>query len=218
MEKLKSNLPNMVVVLAVVAVLCSGILAWVNAATTAPIKAQAEKALADGIKSVMQSDDVKVLGDKNLTKEFGGKSFDFVVHETDKGVAIESVGPNSFSGSLKVLVGFSKEGEILGYTVLETGETPGLGAKAQEWFQKGAKGDIIGMNPAKNKMTVSKDGGEVNAITASTITSRAFLAAVSQAWEAYSNTSSDANTSATAQNKENKVSNEADCPEGNDAE
>lgn len=199
MEKLKSNLPNMAVVLTAVALLCSGILAWVNNVTSGPINEQAEKALADGIKAVMQSDDVKVTGEETITKDFSGKPFEFIVHKTDKGVAIESVGPNSFGGGLKVLVGFNEEGEILGYTVLETAETPGLGAKAQEWFQKGAKGDIIGKNAATSNLTVSKDGGEVEAITASTITSRAFLAAVSQAWAAYSD-QADANTSATKQN------------------
>ena len=200
MEKLKSNLPNMAIVLTFVAVLCSGILAAVNGATSATIEEQKEKSLADGIKAVMQSDDVKVLGDTVITKDFNGKSFEFTVHQTDKGVAVESIGPNSFGGGLKVLIGFSNEGEILGYTILETAETPGLGAKAQEWFQKGAKGDIIGKNAKNDNLTVSKDGGDVDAITASTITSRAFLAAVTQAWAAYKgDASADANTGASPQ-------------------
>jgi electron transport complex protein RnfG len=83
-----------------------------------------------------------------------------------------------------VLVGFDPEGKILGYTLLEHAETPGLGAKADKWFQKGEKGDIIGKSPAE-PLTVSKDGGQVDAITASTITSRAFLLAVNNAYNAY---------------------------------
>ncbi len=81
-------------------------------------------------------------------------------------------------------MGFNNDGDILGYTILQTAETPGLGAKAQEWFQKDGKGSIIGMNPSE-ALTVSKDGGKVNAITASTITSRAFLVAVNNAYKAY---------------------------------
>ena len=84
------------------------------------------------------------------------------------------------------MVGISNEGEVLGYSVLETHETPGLGAKAAQWFQKGEKGDIIGRNLKEGQLTVSKDGGDVDAITASTITSRAFLRAVNAAWQAYS--------------------------------
>ena len=78
-----------------------------------------------------------------------------------------------------MLVGFNTDGDILGYTVLEHAETPGLGAKAGEWFQD----KIIGMNPGTNNFTVSKDGGEVDAITASTITSRAFLRAIQNAYD-----------------------------------
>jgi len=44
---------------------------------------------------------------------------------------------------------------------------------------------ILGMNPGEAALTVSKDGGQVDAITASTITSRAFLNAVNAAYQAY---------------------------------
>ena len=95
-----------------------------------------------------------------------------------------------------MLVGFDTEGNILGYTLLEHAETPGLGAKADQWFQKGQKGDIIGKSPAE-PLTVSKDGGQVDAITASTITSRAFLKAVNQAYNAYKVTPVDGKSGAT---------------------
>jgi len=66
---------------------------------------------------------------------------------------------------------------------LSSAETPGLGAKANTWFQKGQKGDIVGKNPGTCNFTVSKDGGEIDAITASTITSRAFLGAIKKAYD-----------------------------------
>ena len=90
--------------------------------------------------------------------------------------------------------------ELVGYTLLEHAETPGLGAKADKWFQKGEKGDIIGKSPAE-PLTVSKDGGKVDAITASTITSRAFLLAVNNAYSAYKATPVDVETGATSQVK-----------------
>lgn len=202
MEKMKSNLQNMVLVLVGVAFCCGLLLSIFNKVTAGPVAEQAEKKLADGIKSVMNTDSVTVLSDTTIEKEFNGKTLTFVVHKTDCGVAIESTDPNGFSGNLKILVGFNEEGTILGYTILESGETPGLGAKAAQWFQKDAPGNIIGKSAWKNNMTVTKDGGEVNAITASTITSRAFLRAVTQAWSAYygDEKESDATTSATSQN------------------
>ena len=105
----------------------------------------------------------------------------------------------SFGGDLKVLVGFNQEGNILGYTILQTAETPGLGAKAEGWFQKDVKGSIIGKNPSTDNLIVSKDGGSVNAITASTITSRAFLLAVNNAYNAYKK-GADSNSGATKVN------------------
>jgi electron transport complex protein RnfG len=84
---------------------------------------------------------------------------------------------------------------------LEHAETPGLGAKADQWFQRGQKGDIIGKSPAE-PLTVSKDGGQVDAITASTITSRAFLKAVNNAYNAYKVTPTDGETGATTKEKE----------------
>ncbi|MBQ1627470.1 MAG: FMN-binding protein, partial [Prevotella sp.] len=68
-----------------------------------------------------------------------------------------------------------------------------------KWFQKGQKGDIIGKNPKDKDLTVKKDGGEIDAITASTITSRAFLKAINQAYHAYIDKGVDAHSGATKQ-------------------
>ena len=204
MERLKSNLQNMVGVLVGVAFVCALLLSVFNKVTSGPVAEQAAKTLQDGIKNVMQSDSVVVEGDTIVEKEFNGKMLSFVVHNTNKGVAVESTDPNAFGGNLKVLVGFNPEGQILGYTLLEHAETPGLGAKADRWFQKGEKGDIIGKDP-KEPLTVSKDGGQVDAITASTITSRAFLLAVNNAYNAYKATPvADVETGATKQHKEDQ--------------
>ena len=99
------------------------------------------------------------------------------------GAAVEST-TLGFGGDLKVLVGFDAEGKVLGYTILQAAETPGLGAKADKWFQKDGKGSIVGKTPS-TPLAVNKDGGDIDAITASTITSRAFLKAVNQAYQVY---------------------------------
>ena len=184
MKKLDSSLLNMVLVLTCVAVVMGVILAFMNNLTSAPIAQQKE--MADGIKMVMQADDMTVSRIDTLRLlDNKNKEQVFVVYNNEKGAAVEST-TNGFGGKLRVLVGFDTEGTILGYTLLEHAETPGLGAKADKWFQKGEKGCIIGMTPS-TPLTVSKDGGQVDAITASTITSRAFLLAVNNAYNAYIN-------------------------------
>ncbi|MBQ8468123.1 MAG: RnfABCDGE type electron transport complex subunit G [Prevotella sp.] len=207
MKKLESSLLNMVLVLTGVAVVMGGILAYVNHLTEGPIAQQKEKALADGIKTVMVCDNLVVAKtDEVKQNDAKGKELVYTIYQVkdaqgqDLGAAVEST-TMGFGGDLKVLVGFDPEGKVLGYTLLEHAETPGLGAKADKWFQKGQKGDIIGKSPAE-PLTVSKDGGQVDAITASTITSRAFLLAVNNAYNAYKATPADGETGATKQQKE----------------
>ena len=208
MKKLKSSLLNMVMALTSVAVIMGGILAFVNHLTEGPIAAQKVKALNDGIKVVMCADGVAVAKTDTVRQnDAKGKEMTYIIYQIhdakgqDLGAAVEST-TGGFGGDLKVLVGFDAEGRILGYTLLEHAETPGLGAKADKWFQKGEKGDIIGKLPAE-PLTVSKDGGQVDAITASTITSRAFLLAVNNAYNAYKATPApDAATGASVQHHE----------------
>ena len=206
MKKLESSLLNMTLVLTLVAVVMGGILAFVNHLTEGPIQEQKDKALADGIKAVMVCNDLVVAEPVEVKQTVDGKEHTFIIYNVkdaqgkDLGAAVQSV-TMGFGGDLKVLVGFDSEGSILGYTLLEHAETPGLGAKADQWFQRGQKGDIIGKSPAE-PLTVSKDGGQVDAITASTITSRAFLKAVNNAYNAYKVTPTDGETGATTKEKE----------------
>ena len=179
----------MVIVLTCVALITGGLLAWVHHITEAPKLAEQQRSLALDISRVMGGKDVKETGVRNISKTFDGKKCEFVVHDVADqngnalGSAVEST-TMGFGGDLTVLVGLGTDGKVLGYAIRQTSETPGLGIKAAEWFQKGAKGDIIGKDPTVSTFRVSKDGGDVDAITASTITSRAFLKAVRQASEA----------------------------------
>ena len=197
MKKLPSTLPNMLIVLTLISVVAAGALAYVNQVTAGPIEENKARVLAEGINSVLGVSDAKV---EATTEAEDANGNPVIIYATDKGVAVQSIDPNGFGGKLKVLVGFDEVGAIKGYTVLEHAETPGLGAKADFWFQKGEKGDIIGKNPGEKELTVSKDGGDVDAITASTITSRAFLRAVNVAFHAYAGASAtDVQTGASSQ-------------------
>jgi len=189
MKKLESSLTNMVLVLTLVAVIMGAVLAYMNHLAEGPINEQKKLALDNGIKTVMVSDNIQVANPQEVTQTVDGKELVYTIYDVKDaqgqplGAAVEST-TGGFGGDLKVLVGFDPEGKILGYTLLEHAETPGLGAKADQWFQKGQKGDIIGKTPSE-PLIVSKDGGQVDAITASTITSRAFLKAINNAYNAY---------------------------------
>lgn len=182
MKKLKSNLVNMTVVLTVISVIAGGVLAYVNQVTQGPIARINEQKLQDGIKKVILGTTEGELNVEQPDTLDGG----YVLYRTDKGMAVLAI-ENGFAGPISILVGFDGEGAIKGYTILSTSETPGLGVKASTWFQKDGKGNIIGRNPGEKELVVSKDGGDVDAITASTITSRAFLKAVNNAYQVYKN-------------------------------
>jgi len=173
MKKLQSTWYNMAIVLTAIAVVAGAALGYVNSITAPTIEA------------------LKAQQEKEAEME--------VLNGQD-GTAIKITDPKGFGGALTVMVGLAPDGKILGYKVLESSETPGLGAKAQDWFQKGQKGDIIGKQAGK--LEVSKDGGEVDAITASTITSRAFLRCINEAYKTLSE-SSDAQSGASQQAKPN---------------
>ena len=181
----------MLLVLTGVTAVSVALLAYVNKLTEGPIAEANAKTLNEALKQVlpqytnnpvMESD--TIFGEKN-----GKKVINFIVYPAkneDKvvGTAVEAKSMG-FAGELKVIVGFDAEGKIYNYSLLAHAETPGLGSKASDWFKAGNKGNIIGMNPGETPLKVSKDGGQVDAITASTITSRAFLNAVNEAYKAY---------------------------------
>ena len=112
MKKLESSLTNMVLVLAGVAVIMGGILAFVNHLTEEPITAQKEKALADGIKTVMACKDLVVAKtDEVKQNDDKGKELTYTVYEiqdskgNDLGAAVES-STLGFGGALKLLIAF----------------------------------------------------------------------------------------------------------------
>ena len=187
MKKLKSTWYNMAGVLTSIALVAGAALASVNEMTKDTIQQLKEKSEQDAIAQVLGGGDVKV--QQVDTVAINDCNF-VVMNAGEKGVAVKAVDPQnaSFGGGLTIMVGIDPNGVVLGYNILETHETPGLGAKASDWFQEGQKGNIIGRNLTDSQLTVSKDGGDVDAITASTITSRAFLRAVNAANEAFRQT------------------------------
>ncbi len=155
MEKLQSSFKNMVLSLVIISVVAAGALAGVYILTLEAINAQ------------------------KLAKQEAAKQAVLAGHED--GVAIETA-VDGFGGQFRVMVGFDPEGNILGYEILEHQETPGLGSHMEHWFKNADKPNQNIIGRKAGQLTVSKDGGDVDAITAATISSRAFLKAVNQAY------------------------------------
>lgn len=102
------------------------------------------------------------------------------------GAAVKGTTNRGFGGDITVICGFDATGNVVDYRVLQHAETPGLGSKMELWFRDPtAARSIIGRSPANESFTPVKDGGDVDAITAATISSRAFLWLISASYEAY---------------------------------
>lgn len=94
------------------------------------------------------------------------------------GAAVKTSSGKGFNGKIVLMVGIMPDGTIRKVSVLSQNETPGLGANmTNDKF----KNQFDGKNPASYNLTVAKDGGDVDAITAATISSRAFTEAVKNA-------------------------------------
>ena len=168
----KSSFKNMTLCLLVICLVCSALLAGVHSLTKDPI-AQAEKAKNDSAIAAVLPEGATSF-DEEKVFSFEGKDYSYVVARDTNGnfvgCAID-VAPVGFGGPIKIKVGFNAEGVIWNTKVLSQSETPGLGAKCVE---PAFAEQFMQFDPAQKSLKVQKDGGDVNAITASTITSRAY--------------------------------------------
>ncbi len=203
MKKLESSLKNMLLVLTGITAISVALLAFVNELTKEPIAEANMRTLNAALSEVLpEYTNNPVAEADTIYGEKGGKQFiQFIIYPAKNdgqwiGSAVQSTSLG-FGGELKVLVGFDADGNIYNYSLLSHMETPGLGSKADIWFKAGEKGDIVGMNPGNTMLVVTKDGGQIDAITASTITTRAFLNAVNDAYNAFKTGESDASSGAT---------------------
>ena len=182
-KKAESTLVNMLLSLTAIAFVAAAALAALNGVTKEPIAKAQQAKVENAIKMVIP--DFDRVEDRDVDGTLCHIGYD--ADGNFVGAAVEAGNDKGFGGHLQLMVGFDKEGNVCGYQILETHETPGLGAKADQWFQKDGKGCVIGLKPSDNALTVKKDGGSVDAISGSTITSRAFLGIVNDAAEVFSN-------------------------------
>lgn len=99
--------------------------------------------------------------------------------------AVVQTGARGFAGPISMMVAFNAKGEICAYKVLSQTETQRWGSVVGEWFQRNGQGNIIGMDASGADLKDKKDGGTVDGISNSTITTRAFLYAINSAYKVY---------------------------------
>jgi len=182
MAKRESTFKNMTIALFVITAVAGLAMAAVYNVTKEPIAISQQAKINEAIKQVIPEFDV--ISDTILMPSDGKDSI--TIHRLLKGgqpsgFAIETYTDKAFSGRFSLMVGFQTDGSISNIEVLEHKETPGLGNKiAIPTFKNQFKGlkisDLEG-----GKLKVKKDGGTVDAITAATISSRAFCDAVNRA-------------------------------------
>ena len=170
----------MILSLVLISIAMSAALAFVYLKTKEPIENAAKKKEAEAIKQVLpefNSDPASAMTVKN-----GVTVYNLNRDDQPVGYAVKSSTEKGFGGHIEIMAGFLPDGTIYNVSVLSHKETPGLGTKMNEpKFSEQFKGK----NPADFTLKVKKDGGEVDAITAATISSRAYCDALQRAYDSF---------------------------------
>jgi Na+-translocating ferredoxin:NAD+ oxidoreductase subunit G len=182
MAKTESTFKNMVLSLTLISLVSSACLGFVYEFTKKPIELSILNKKLNAIKLVVPeftnnpNEEMFRLatGDGDSLEIYPARKDDTIV-----GYAVNTFTSKGFSGNISLMAGFKPDGTIFNITVLEQKETPGLGTKMTEPEFKDQFND---KNPADFELKVKKDGGPVDAITAATISSRAFCDAVNKAY------------------------------------
>ena len=181
MAKKPSTLINMVVALLVITAVSGGLLGLVYGMTKDTIAEVDLKKNQAAIEAVLKTDtpidriEETVVDDLtyNLAYDAQGNLL---------GAAVKTYSNAGFSGRIELMVGLLVDGTINAVSVLSQSETPGLGANM---VNPKFKDQFNGKNPASYNLSVKKDGGDVDAITAATISSRAFTGALKMACDSF---------------------------------
>lgn len=179
MAKSESTLKNMIVSLALISMTMSASLAFVYLKTKGPIEASALQKEMNAIEIVLPEFDSDPM---SASQEIDGVViYPVTLNGQPAGYAIKTYSDNGFGGRIDIMAGFMPDGSINGVSVLQHKETPGLGTKMSDAV---FSDQFIGKNPEQFNLTVKKDGGDVDAITAATISSRAYCDALQRAYNA----------------------------------
>ena len=180
---MKSTLLNMVAVLFGITLVASAGVGAVYTITAEPIEKSKKKAVADALTAVLPA------FDQSQTTELTIDGLPIVAYTATAGgqvvgYAVETMTKQGFNGVVKLMAGFLPSGEVCNINVLEQSETPGLGTNMCNEDNPLIK-SFKGRNPGDMTLKVKKDGGDVDALTAATISSRAYTDAMTRAYAAF---------------------------------
>jgi electron transport complex protein RnfG len=182
MAKTESTFKNMVLSLTLISLGASACLGYVYQMTKEPIALSILNKKLTAIKLVVPDFNNDPNAEMFRLPTGEGDSLDIYPARKDSiivGYAVNTNTKKGFSGNINLMAGFKPDGTIISITVLDQKETPGLGTKMTEPLFKDQFKD---KNPSQFKLKVKKDGGPVDAITAATISSRAFCDALQRAY------------------------------------
>ena len=182
MAKTESTFRNMVLSLTLISLGASACLGYVYQMTKVPIELSILNKKITAIKQVVPDFNNDPNAEMYKLPTGDGDSLDVYPAKKDSvlvGYAVNTNTKKGFSGNINLMAGFKPDGTIINISVLEQKETPGLGTKMTEPL---FKNQFNSKNPSEFKLKVKKDGGPVDAITAATISSRAFCDALQRAY------------------------------------
>ncbi|MGB4204867.1 MAG: RnfABCDGE type electron transport complex subunit G [Bacteroidales bacterium] len=182
MAKMESSFKNMLLVLFIITFVAGFALSGVYNITKEPIaKSKLAKKIA-ALNTVLPEFDTVISLEAALPEEKPVELSIAIKNHDTVGYAVETYTSLGFGGNIRAMVGFEPDGTIIDVVHLEHSETPGLGDKIEK--SKSSWSDQFkGKNPETFKLIVKKDGGDVDAITAATITSRAYSDAITRAYK-----------------------------------
>ncbi len=188
MSKKKQGVLRPVVTLVAIACLSAFILGYVHELTLEPIKRAKDNQELAAIAEVVGDFDNNPFAEK-MTITTKNKKHKMVMYPARKdgalnSVAIKTYSNNGFGGRIELIVGFNVDGSIKNFKIISSHETPGLGTKVDE---PRFKEQFKGFYPRRQVLKVKQDGGDIDAVTAATVSSRAVLKAIERALSAFSN-------------------------------
>ncbi len=182
MKPLKSSLFNMIIAMLVVSICSATAIGYVYQLTEKPIAVSKKQKTLNAIKEMVGNFDNNPFEEKTLLSDGQTELYPARQNGIITAVAIKTHSKNGFGGKIELIVGISIDGTLNGYKIIEQNETPGLGSKITE---NKFKNQFYGLDAHNSSLGLSKDGGEIDAITGATISSRAVVEAVRKAMEAY---------------------------------
>jgi len=182
MAKTESTFRNMALALTLIALAASTCLGFVYEFTKKPIELSILNKKLMAIKQVVPEFNNNPNEEMFRLPTGEGDSLDIYPAKNNDaiiGYAVNTYTKDGFNGNISLMAGFKPDGTIINISVLQQKETPGLGTKMTELTFKDQFNE---KNPSDFQLKVKKDGGDVDAITAATISSRAFCDAVQRAY------------------------------------